>query len=77
MPGPRCNGSLIMGLIAGALAGAAGGLLLALKLDRGNPEITRDSRGRYRDRSGRYVANPYSRSQGRDSPGAPDAKSLC
>lgn len=73
MPGSRCSGSLIVGFIAGAVAGAAGGLLLAARLDRTNSGITRDSRGRYRDRSGRYVANPDNSNPGRDASGAPDA----
>lgn len=73
MAGLRCSGSLIMGFITGAVAGAAGALLLASRLNHDSPEVTRDRRGRYRDRSGRYVANPYNRNLGRDAPGGPDA----
>jgi gas vesicle protein len=71
MPGSRCTGSLLMGFIAGALAGAAGGLLLAARLGRTNSGITRDQQGRYRDRSGRYVTKPNNSNPGRNAPEGP------
>lgn len=68
MPGARNKGTLIAGLLAGLLAGAVGGLWLASKLGARTPEITRDQSGRYRDRRGRYVANPRNRQRdGEDS----------
>ena len=47
MPRERKGGSLIAGLIVGALAGVAAGLLLAPKAGKETQAIVKDKGGRY------------------------------